>query len=76
MSRYKCSSRLKHRPMSTKQRHLVELLAAGLDRKEIAGELRLNYSTVQRRVILLLSKHGAVNPTHLVAKCLRDGLIR
>jgi len=71
----RCSPRSKPKPPSTKQVALLHLLASGLQAKQIAALERLNLSTVNRRIWFLRDKYEAVNTTHLVAKCLREGVI-
>lgn len=72
MAQYKCHS---NRPLSHKQRQLLELLAAGDTCKEAARQLGRSYSTIQRRIILLTSKFHARNTVQLVATAIRQGEI-
>ncbi len=51
------------------------LLAKGLNTKEIANRLSLSEHTVSTHRKKIIQKNGCRNTTHLVASCLKQGLI-
>jgi DNA-binding CsgD family transcriptional regulator len=54
---------------------LLQLLADGGYYKGVADELGVTEDTVRQRVGYLRRKYDAVTTVHLVATCLRRGLI-
>jgi len=64
------------RPLSTRQREVLELLAAGVQAREIAARLGLAEPTVRNHIRLLLRKLGCHSQLEAVAVALRLGLLQ
>lgn len=58
------------------QRSIVSMLADGKQRDEIAEEFGVTIRTVERRVEEAREKFLAKNRSHLVALCIRAGVIK
>lgn len=62
--------------LSERQREILELLADGMEQKEIAVRLGVSRYTVRAHTIAIFGKLGVNNTVAAVAKALREGLIR
>jgi DNA-binding NarL/FixJ family response regulator len=62
-------------PLNRRELDIVELLAQGLDDRQIAERLSISYETVRGRVKVLRRKLGASTRAEAVAKALRFGLV-
>jgi PAS domain S-box-containing protein len=60
------------RPLSPREREVVQLVAQGRTGPEIANELQIAHDTVRRHVDNAMAKTGARSRAHLVAKSLGD----
>lgn len=61
--------------LTERELEITALLARGLNSREIAEELSLSEHTVATHRKQIIKKSGCRNSTHLVAICLRLGLI-
>jgi DNA-binding CsgD family transcriptional regulator len=61
--------------LARRRRAVVQMIARGVSRKEIAIELGIKKSTVDRHVYLAMTQNGANSVAHLVAEAMRAGLI-
>lgn len=62
-------------PLSPREREVLQLMARGLQNKEIAAELVISERTVKFHVSSILGKLGAGNRTEAVTMALQQGLI-
>jgi len=62
-------------PLTTRERQVLQMLAAGLGNKEIAGRLKISEHTAKFHVASILAKLSASSRTEAVAVGLRRGLI-
>jgi DNA-binding CsgD family transcriptional regulator len=63
------------RPLSPRERQVVELVAAGLPDREVARAMHLHETTVRRRLELARLKLGARNRVHAAVLAVARGLI-
>ena len=63
------------RLLTPRQQMIVQLMAAGLSNREIAGSLRISERTVKFHVTAILNKLGADNRTQAVALATRRGIV-
>ncbi|MBV8431827.1 MAG: response regulator transcription factor [Solirubrobacterales bacterium] len=63
------------RRLSRREREVLNLIAAGADRQEIADELTISVATVRTHVRNLLHKLNARNRAHAIALAIQQGLI-
>jgi DNA-binding NarL/FixJ family response regulator len=63
------------KPLTLREREVVQLVALGLSGPEIADELHIAHDTVRTHVRNAMAKCGARSRAHLVAKALGDGLV-
>jgi len=62
-------------PLTPREREVLQMLAAGLANKEIAGRLGISEHTVKFHVGAILGKLGAESRTEAVALGIRRGLV-
>jgi LuxR family transcriptional regulator, maltose regulon positive regulatory protein len=62
-------------PLTSREREVLRLLAAGQPNRDIAGELVVSLDTVKRHVTHILAKLGATNRTEAVARARELDLI-
>ena len=62
-------------PLTPREVQVLELLAAGLANKAIAGRLGISDQTVKFHVAAILGKLGVANRTEAVRVAVRRGLI-
>ena len=62
-------------PLTRREREVLQMLAAGLGNKEIAGRLNISDHTAKFHVASILGKLGAATRTEAVALGIRRGLI-
>jgi DNA-binding NarL/FixJ family response regulator len=62
-------------PLSPREREVLQLMARGLQNKEIAAELVISERTVKFHVSSILGKLGAGNRTEAVTMALQQGII-
>jgi DNA-binding NarL/FixJ family response regulator len=60
--------------LSDRERDVLELMVAGLDRKQIAQELMISFNTVRTHVKNVLAKLGAHSTVEAVSVALRAGV--
>jgi DNA-binding CsgD family transcriptional regulator len=63
------------RRLSRREREVLNLIAAGADRQEIADELTISVATVRTHVRNLRHKLNARNRAHAIALAIQQGLI-
>jgi DNA-binding NarL/FixJ family response regulator len=63
------------RPLSSREREVVRLVALGASGPEIADELQITHDTVRTHVRNAMTKQGARSRAHLVAKTLGGDLL-
>ena len=63
------------RPLTPREREVVQLVALGSTGPEIADELGIAHETVRTHVRNAMDKLGARSRAHLVAKALGEGLV-
>lgn len=61
--------------LTSRERQVLELLAAGLDNREIARQLEITYATVRTHVRNLLEKIGVHSRLEAVVRAAEDGLL-
>jgi DNA-binding NarL/FixJ family response regulator len=61
--------------LTARERQVLELLAAGLDNRQIARQLGITYATVRTHVRNLLEKFGVHSRLEAVARAADDGLL-
>jgi two-component system, NarL family, response regulator YdfI len=62
-------------PLTRREREVLQMLAAGLGNKEIAGRLNISDHTAKFHVAAILGKLGAATRTEAVALGIRRGLV-
>ncbi len=62
-------------PLTAREEEVLQLLAQGLQNKEIAGQLVISERTVKFHVSCILAKLGAGNRTEAVAIAAQHGLV-
>jgi DNA-binding NarL/FixJ family response regulator len=62
-------------PLTRREREVLQMLAAGLANKEIAGRLNISDHTAKFHVAAILGKLGAATRTEAVALGIRHGLV-
>ena len=62
-------------PLTRREREVLQMLAAGLGNKEIAGRLNISDHTAKFHVASILGKLGAATRTEAVALGIRRGLV-
>ena len=62
-------------PLTRREREVLQMLAAGLANKEIAGRLNISDHTAKFHVAAILGKLGAATRTEAVALGIRRGLV-
>ena len=62
-------------PLTRREREVLQMLAAGLGNKEIAGRLSISEHTVKFHVASILGKLGASTRTEAVSAGIRRGLV-
>lgn len=62
--------------LTPREGEVLQLLARGLQNKEIAAELRISERTVKFHISALLHKFDAGNRTEIVARAAQQGLVR
>jgi len=62
-------------PLTRREREVLQMLAAGLGNKEIAGRLSISEHTVKFHVASILGKLGASSRTEAVSIGIRHGLV-
>ena len=65
----------KQNPLSPRETEILELLAQGFAKKEVAEKMGISYHTVSFHVRGIFEKLESPNPTAAVAKATRQGLI-
>jgi PAS domain S-box-containing protein len=63
------------RPLTSRERDIVWLVALGMSGPEIADELHIAHDTVRTHVRNAMGKAGARSRAHLVAKAIGEGLV-
>lgn len=64
------------RPLTTRERQILELLASGATGEQIAEQLALSPETVQKHVHNAKRKMGADTRAHMIALAVEHGLLR
>ncbi|MRS03267.1 response regulator transcription factor [bacterium] len=64
-----------YKPVTTREREILELISQGFSTKEIASMLFISEETVKSHRHHLFSKFSARNSPHLVHKAIEAGLI-
>lgn len=62
--------------LTPREGEVLQLLARGLQNKEIAAELNISERTIKFHISALLNKFSAGNRTELVARATQQGLVR
>lgn len=65
-------------PMETytlRELSIIKLMSEGKTAEEISKELEISIHTVKTHKKNIMSKSGAKNSIHLIANCLREGII-
>lgn len=70
------STALAGRPLSARERQVVELVAHGMTDAAIAAELNMSIPTMRRRLELARYKLGAANRAHAAALAVARGIVR
>lgn len=65
-----------HRPVTSREREVLRLLARGLTNREIANVFQISESTVKNHVNHLLVKLEVADRTEAVSLCLARGIVR
>ena len=68
-------SQYNYSPLSHRETEIVRLLAEGFTAQEIAEKLYISFDTIRTHRRNILKKMGCKNTPHLVATCLRQGII-
>jgi LuxR family transcriptional regulator, maltose regulon positive regulatory protein len=63
-------------PLTSREREVLDLIAAGKSNRDISGDLVVTLDTVKRHVSHVLAKLGAVNRTEAVARARELDLLR
>jgi DNA-binding CsgD family transcriptional regulator len=63
------------RPVTAREREILELISQGFSTKEIARRLYISEETVKSHRHSLFSKFSARNSPHLVQKALSEGIL-
>jgi PAS domain S-box-containing protein len=63
-----------HKPLTGREREVVQLIASGHTGPEIAEELHIAHDTVRKHASNAMTKTGARSRAHLVAKALAEGI--
>ena len=74
-SRRRAAPEVVEEPLTPREVQVLELLAAGLANKAIAGRLGISDQTVKFHVAAILGKLGVANRTEAVRVAVRRGLI-
>ena len=61
--------------LTPKQQLIMELIAEGLDTKQIAEETNTSVSNIEKMITRILDKVDAHNRTNAVTQCFRRGII-
>ena len=61
--------------LTPREREVLESMAAGLDNRAIAAQLRIQYSTVRGNVRAVIEKLGARSRLEAVARAYQKGLV-
>ena len=69
------SGDLAENPLSTREMEVLELLAQGYAKKEVADKMGLSYHTVVSYVRTIFEKLESPNLAAAIAKAIRQGLI-
>jgi len=75
VSRRRAAPEAVEEPLTPREVQVLELLAAGLANKAIAGRLGISDQTVKFHVAAILGKLGVANRTEAVRVAVRRGLI-
>jgi len=63
------------KPVTTREREILELISQGFSTKEIASRLYISEETVKSHRHHLFNKFSARNSPHLIQKALREGIL-
>ncbi|RPJ77940.1 MAG: LuxR family transcriptional regulator [Deltaproteobacteria bacterium] len=63
------------KPVTAREREILELISQGFSTKEIAGRLFISGETVKSHRHHLFNKFSARNSPHLVQKALIEGIL-
>jgi DNA-binding NarL/FixJ family response regulator len=62
-------------PLATRQREVLDLVAAGYTNPSIAQMPKIDLGTVKKHIQAIVEKLGATNRSHAVAVALRTGVL-
>lgn len=63
------------KPVTTREREILELISQGFSTKEIASRLYISEETVKSHRHHLFNKFSARNSPHLIQKALSEGIL-
>lgn len=63
------------KPVTTREREILELISQGFSTKEIASRLYISEETVKSHRHHLFGKFSARNSPHLIQKALNEGIL-